>query len=210
MGRARGESPHRVQRMQNEQETEDRMRMSMLAHAESAKRQRMEHLHLRRVMDAATAKIVSGYWERVGATVDRLEQHSTAAKLARDLERDLDELKSLRMHLMLGSDRHLREAEILQINRLIEDLGAILAQLCKRRRHLSDEALMRYLLWNPATPNTMPKALRDAEKDKQNTKASKAKARNRAANQEQRTEAAKPAQAPQKERTEADPSRKRE
>lgn len=196
--------------MQNEQETEERMRISMLSHAESAKRQRMEHLHLRRVMDPVTAKTVLGYWERVDATAERMEQTSTAARLTREIEHDIGELKTLRMHLMLGADRHMREAELVQIDHLIHEMTAILARLAKRRRHLSDEALLQYLLWNPATPNTMPKALRELERDKQANQKSKARARNRVANQEQRTEAAKPKQAPQKERAEADSARKRE
>jgi hypothetical protein len=199
--------------VEHDYEQHERMHLALLQHGERDKRQRIEQLHLRRALDPVSSKVIESFWERAEGMLEHVEAASTASRLVRQLERDVDELQRLRSHLLLSGDRAQRETELAEVFRLLAVLDGVMQRLRRRHRELADYELLRYLLWNPATPKTKPKALRDHEKDKSEKTRTKKSGRDRqrqTLSEGRREPGPKAKEGPQRERREPEATRRKE
>ena len=149
--------------MRVQSEYEGRVFDSLLEHADRDRERAVESLHLHRVMTPAHAMAVEGYWRRVGRMVSALEDLGRATTLCRKIDADIRKLQTLELHLWMQRDsaRHLEQRQ--RIRHVLMVLGAVRTVLYRRRRHLADEALLRYLLAGPAFPERVPREVRDEQ-----------------------------------------------
>jgi hypothetical protein len=187
-------------------ENQESVRFSLLAHAERDKERLLAGAYAHRSLDPLTSKAVESYWEKVEDLTEQIEQLGTVKGLLSRLDHDLDSLKTMLMHSRLSGSAAERALEEQLITHLVEELMEVRDKLRRRLRHLSDEALLRYLLWNPATPNSMPKALQEHEKEKD----SKSRSKRLRAVHEKNQDAPKVKEAPKKDQEQGDKDKKRE
>jgi hypothetical protein len=148
-------------------DTEERIQLSLLSRQRADKAHRLDSTRMSQRLDAQASATLESYWKQVDRLIDDFDQLSGARDFMDDLVRDIEMLKGLRVHVMMHRMAEAREEELARIENLLRALRIVLEHVQRRVRELADDALMAFLLFNPAAPNTTPKALRDHQKDKQ-------------------------------------------
>lgn len=146
--------------------TERSSQLSFLAPARAEKDQILGAVSANRVLDAASAAHIRGYWEKVARYTDDVETMAVTTLLLRELEKDIDGIKGVAAHLGLQGQLQGMDAAMELAHSLLRMLEQVRKKLKIKHQDLADDALFRFLAWNPATPKTPPKALKDRENEK--------------------------------------------
>ncbi|NUN13066.1 MAG: hypothetical protein HUU55_05465 [Myxococcales bacterium] len=146
--------------------TERSSQLSFLTPARAEKDQIIGAVSANRVLDAASAAHIRGYWEKVARYTEDVETMAVTEMLLRELEKDVDCIKNVAAHLGLQGQVQGMDAAMDLAQTLLRMLDQVRKKLKAKHQDLADDALFRFLAWNPATPKTPPRAIKDRENEK--------------------------------------------